>query len=91
MDPDGRRVVFIESDKTKVRQRPVLMPTDPSYPEVRQHRFARVGEKIPALRVGVVDIENQQIQWLPIEAPDEGFYLGQLEWAGNSRRISSKR
>ena len=85
--PDGCRVVFIESDKTKVRQRPVLMPTDPSYPEVRQHRFARVGEKIPALRVGVVDIENQQIQWLPIEAPDEGFYLGQVEWAGNSEDV----
>ena len=65
------------------------MPTHPSYPEVRQHRFARAGKKIPPrIRIGVVDIENQQIQWLPIEAPDEGFSLGQVEWAGNSEEVS---
>lgn len=85
--PDSKRVVFVESDLTNVRQRSVLVPEDPSYPGVRSDRFARVGEEIARLRVGVVDAEGKSVQWLPIDPPKEGFYLGQIEWAGNSEEV----
>ena len=85
--PDGSRVLFVESDATQVRQRSVLVPDDPSYPGVRQDRFARVGETIEKLRVGVVDSDGQNLRWLPLESPAEGFYLGQVEWAGNSEEV----
>lgn len=85
--PDGNRVAFVESDSTNVRQRPVLVPDDPSYPGVRNNRFARVGEELEKLRVGVVDAEGQNAQWLPIESPEEGIYLGQVVWAGNSEEV----
>ncbi|WP_197456174.1 S9 family peptidase [Stieleria neptunia] len=85
--PDGTRVVFIESDATDVRMRPMLVPDDPSYPSVRHQRFARVGEKINALRVGVVEIEGGELQWLPMEFSPDGVYLGQVEWAGNSEEV----
>ena len=85
--PDGKRIVFIESDSTNVRQRAVLTPNDPSYPGVRNDRFARVGEELHKLRIGVVDPEGENLQWLPIESPPEGFYLGQVGWAGNSEEV----
>lgn len=85
--PDGSHIVFVEFDQTDVRKRAVLVPDDPSYPGVDYHRFARVGETIPSLRVGVINVTDQQIQWLPIEAPEEGFYLGQVDWAGNSQEV----
>ena len=85
--PDGKRIVFVESDSTHVRQRAVLTPDDPSYPGVRNNRFARVGEELPRLRIGVVDAAGMNVQWLPIESPAEGFYLGQVEWAGNSEEV----
>lgn len=85
--PDGQRIAFVESDATNVRRRSVLVPDDPSYPSVRKDQFARVGEKIATLRVGVVDSGGKQIQWLPIEVPEEGFYLGQVNWAGNSDEV----
>ena len=85
--PDSKRIVFVEADETKVRQRPVLVPSDPSYPDVRNHRFARVGETIATLRFGVVDVAGQKTQWLSIEAPEEGFYVGQVDWAGNSDEV----
>lgn len=85
--PDGTRVAFVESDTTRVRRRPVLVPNDPSYPEVQSHRFARVGEEIDRLRVGVIDSEGKELHWLPIESPSEGFYLGQVVWAGNSEEV----
>ncbi|XZE55005.1 DPP IV N-terminal domain-containing protein [Planctomycetaceae bacterium SH139] len=85
--PDGSRIVFVESDSSDVRQRAVLVPDDPSYPGVNHRRFARVGEEIAKLRVGVVDADGQNLQWLPLESPDEGFYLGQVSWAGNSEEV----
>lgn len=85
--PNGKQIVFVESDETDVRLRPVLVPTDPSYPKVQNNRFARVGEKIATLRIGVVDSEGKKIQWLPIDAPTEGYYLGQVDWATNSDEV----
>jgi len=85
--PDGSRVAFIEADFTDVRQRSVLVPGDPSYPGVQQHHFARVGGDIEKLRIGVVNSDGTQLNWLPVEAPAEGMYLGQVEWAGNSDEI----
>ncbi len=85
--PDGKHIVFVESDATNVRQRPVLVPDDPSYPSVQYNRFARVGEELEKLRVGVVDAEGKNLQWLPIESPQEGFYLGQVDWAENSDEV----
>jgi len=85
--PDGKQIVFVESDETDVRLRPVLVPTDPSYPKVHENRFARVGEKIATLRIGVVDSEGKKPHWLPIDAPTEGYYLGQVDWAKNSDQV----
>jgi dipeptidyl-peptidase-4 len=89
--PDGLRVVLVESDATDVRRRAVLDASDPSYPGVQYHQFARVGEAIPKHRVGVVNADGQNLNWLPLTSPNEGFYLGQVEWAGNSEEILIER
>ena len=90
--PDGKSVAFIETDNSDVKMRSMLVPGDPSFPGVREQRFARIGEKIPALRVGIVDVEGKAPQWLPMESPDEGFYLGLVEWAqGDSGELFVER
>ena len=85
--PDGKWIAFVQSDASEVRLRSVLVPGDPSYPNVREVRFARVGGTISTLRVGVVDARGKETRWLSIPVPAEGFYLGQVAWAGNSHEI----
>lgn len=85
--PDSSHVLFIQSDYSDVRERSVLVPGDPSYPGVRQDRFARIGETIPHISVGVVDREGKNLEWLALDAAADGIYLGQVEWAGNSQEI----
>lgn len=85
--PSGKYVSFLEADNTDVKQRSVLVPGDPSYPGVAQHRFARVGGKLASLRVGVADVAKQKVRWLPIEVPDEGFYLGHVDWISDSDEL----
>lgn len=85
--PDSKRVVFVKSDVSRVRVRKMLEPVDPSYPEVTETRFARVGGTIASLKPGVVDAEGKETRWLPIPIPTEGYYLGQVSWAGNSNEV----
>ena len=35
----------------------------------------------------MVDSDGKNVQWLPIQSADEGFYLGQVDWAGNSEEV----
>lgn len=85
--PDGKRIVFVQSDVSRIKKRSMLVPGDPSYPGVREFRFARVGGTIASMKIGVVDAEGKEIVWLPIPIPSEGFYLGQVGWAGNSNEV----
>ncbi len=89
--PDGSQALFVESDYTDVMKRWVLVPGDPSYPSVQQNRFARVGGAIETLRIGVVNKDGEQLTWLPVECPEDGMYLGQVEWAGNSQEVLVER
>ncbi|MHC4556894.1 MAG: S9 family peptidase [Planctomycetota bacterium] len=85
--PDGKWIAFVQSDASDVRLRSVLVPGDPTYPEVKEVRFARVGGTISTLRIGVVDARGSETRWLSIPIPAEGFYLGQVSWAGNSHEL----
>ena len=85
--PDSQRVAFVQSDLSRVRSRTMLIPDDPSYPDMKESRFARVGETIPTLRVGVIDVQSDTTRWLSIPEPADGFYLGQVQWAGNSDEL----
>ncbi|MHB0958707.1 MAG: S9 family peptidase [Pirellulaceae bacterium] len=85
--PDGKWIVFVHSDESNVRLRPVLVPSDPTYPEVKQVRFARVGEAIPTLRIGVVEAQGKETRWVSVPIASEGSYVGQVEWAGNSHEL----
>ncbi len=86
--PDGSRIVFVQTDQSEVRLRPMLVPSDPTYPEVREVRFPRVGGAISKLKVGVVNSDGGgKPRWLSIPAPAEGHYLEQVEWAGNSDEV----
>jgi len=71
--PDRKWIAFVQSDASDVRLRSVLVPGDPSYPKVQEVQFARVGEAIPMLRVGVVDVRGKETRWLSIPVPAEGF------------------
>ena len=85
--PSGKAASFVQIDRTDVPQRSVLVPKDPSYPGVAEHRFARVGEKIEELRVGIVSVDDADTSWVSLETDDAGFYLGQVDWVPNSEHL----
>lgn len=85
--PDGEKIAFVRSDESGVKLRSALVPGDPSYPGVSETRFARVGGNIAKLQVGVMDASGKETRWVSLPMPSEGFYLGQIAWAGNSEEL----
>lgn len=85
--PDGSWLAFVETDHSKVRMRSRLVPGDPSYPGVTEDRFARVGGVIARQRIGVVATEVGETIWLDIDAPEEGLYLGMVEWTPDANEL----
>ncbi len=71
--PDGKWIAFVQSDSSHVRLRSALVPGDPTYPGVKEVRYARVGGNISTLRVGVVDAAGSETRWLSI--PDAASAL----------------
>jgi len=85
--PDGEQIAYVQSDTSQLRQRPVIRPTDPTYPDVTMERYARVGTPIPTLRVGVVAARGGETRWLTLPAAPGTFYLNDVSWAGNSDEL----
>lgn len=85
--PDGEEIAFVQTDESAVKLRSALIPRDPSYPGVSETRFARVGGVIAKLRVGVIDASGKETRWIGLPVPSNGFYLGQVSWAGNSETL----
>lgn len=89
--PNGKRIAFVQSDESDVKLRSALIPGDPSYPGVSETRFARVGGNIAKLRIGIIDALGKETRWVSLPMPSEGFYLGQVSWAGNSDYLLVER
>jgi dipeptidyl-peptidase-4 len=85
--PDGERIAYVRTDSSNVRLRSSLVPGDPSYPKVRETRFARIGGAIPKIQIGVREAKGAETRWLDVSKPGEDYYLGQLGWAGNSDEL----
>lgn len=85
--PDGSKIVYVQFDHSKVRQRPIVHPTDPTYPDVSHQRFARVGTPIPTIRIGVVDANGGDTRWVKLPSVPGTFYLNEVSWAGNSEEL----
>ncbi len=85
--PDSRQIAYVQSDDSGVRSRSMLVPGDPTYPEVTSDKFARVAGTIPSLRIAVTDARGKETRWISVPVPSEGYYLGQVSWAGNSSEL----
>ncbi len=89
--PDGKHIAFVQQDVSELRLRPMLEPVDPTYPRVREVRYARVGGAIATLRVGIVPAMGGEMRWVAVPPADEGFYLGAVEWAESPDELLVER
>lgn len=76
--PDGKDIVFLHMDETKVPTYPI---TDwlPAHPTVDYEKYPKVGDPNPVVKLGVVDASNGKIRWIKL-TDDEYTYIPRFGW-----------
>ncbi len=76
--PDGKEIVFLHMDETKVPTYPI---TDwmPTHPTVDNEKYPKVGDPNPVVKLGVVDADKGKVRWLSLTS-DEDTYVPRFGW-----------
>ncbi|WP_290792960.1 S9 family peptidase [Flavihumibacter sp. UBA7668] len=86
--PDSRKIAFWQINAGITRDYLMLNTTDSIYPKVIPVEYPVAGEKPSTFRIGVIELENNQINWMKMEDdPIWGSYLPRMEWAANSSEL----
>jgi len=84
--PDSKALAYFRTDESGVSvQR--YVDVRPWTPRVITQRYPKVGEKNPAVRVGIVDLEPMKTVWVDLgRYPHE--YVVRAQWLPDSRQLS---
>ncbi len=83
--PDGKRIAFWEIDASGIEQFPLVDNTSTLYPTIQYIPYPKVGTTNPAARIGVIDLAELVITWLPIPGDARDNYLPRMEWVDATR------
>ncbi|HBN76174.1 MAG TPA: S9 family peptidase, partial [Planctomycetaceae bacterium] len=85
--PDGKRIAYWQIDTTDVDQFPLVNNTDSLYPEVTWFAYPKVGQRNPSCRIGVVDCESGNTQWILTPGVSHEHYIPRMDWAESSQEL----
>jgi len=76
--PDGKEIVFLHMDETKVPTYPI---TDwiPTHPTVDPEKYPKVGDPNPVVKLGVVEADKGKVRWISL-GNDEDTYIPRFGW-----------
>lgn len=84
--PDSQRIAFWKSDESNV---PVYQMTDfeGQYPEYSELPYPKAGETNPTVRIGVVDLDEEGVQW--VTEPVTDAYIPRIYWTGRPGTLAT--
>jgi len=85
--PDGTKIAFWQVDATQIRDYYMLNTTDSVYSHVIPVEYPKVGEAPSPVRIGVITVGTDAIQWMNIEGDPRQHYLPRMEWADNNTLV----
>lgn len=85
--PDGKRIAYWQINTTGVEKFPLVNNTDTLYPKVTWFAYPKVGQVNPSCRIGVVDCETEETQWILAPGDTRDHYIPRIEWAESSDEL----
>lgn len=83
---DSKALAFLRTDESEVNIE-TYVDFKPWSPRLITQRYPKVGQKNPAVKVGVVEIESQKTTWVNLHHhPHE--YIIRVKWLPDNKRLS---
>jgi dipeptidyl-peptidase 4 len=77
--PDGKDIVFLHMDETKVPTYPIANRLQ-THSTVYQQKYPQPGDPNPVVKLGVVNIDKGKVRWVSLTS-DEDTYVPRFGWA----------
>ncbi|WP_262712490.1 DPP IV N-terminal domain-containing protein [Arachidicoccus ginsenosidivorans] len=77
---DSKKIAFWHVDARKIKNFLMINNTDSIYPFTIPVEYPVVGEEPSAVKIGVVNIDNDKITWMQIPGDPREHYLPRMEW-----------
>jgi dipeptidyl-peptidase-4 len=78
--PDSKHISFWQIDATRIRDYFMLNTTDSAYSKIVPVEYPTIGQSPSPAKIGVIDIETNNIKWLNIPGDAQQHYLPRMEW-----------
>lgn len=88
--PDSKKIAFWQVDATQIRNFLMINNTDSIYPFTIPVEYPVVGQTPSAVKIGVVNLENQKTTWMQIPGDNQQHYLPRMEWAGSAQIVAQQ-
>jgi dipeptidyl-peptidase-4 len=84
--PDSKAIAYFRTDESGVSVQHYV-DFKPWTPRLITQRYPKVGERNPAVTVGIIDLESRKTQWVNLsDQPHE--YILRAEWLPDSKHLS---
>jgi dipeptidyl-peptidase-4 len=82
--PDSKHIAYWQTDERHVN---IFQMTDYSgqHPQYEKIPYPKVGDKNPTVKIGVVNVENGNQQWM--ETPEDG-YIPRIYWTADESKLA---
>jgi len=85
--PDSKKIAFWQVDATKIRDYYMLNTTDSVYSRIIPVEYPKVGEPPSPVRIGVITVATDKVQWMKVPGDPQQHYIPRMEWADNSIQL----
>lgn len=81
--PDGKSIAFWRVDATSTKFHFMINNTDSLYPTIIPVEYPKAGERPSSVKIGIVNIDSLQTNWLNIPGEPDNNYLVRMKWINN--------
>jgi dipeptidyl-peptidase 4 len=81
--PEGNSIAYWKVDATTIPNHLMIDNTDSLYPFVIPVEYPKAGISPSSVKVGVINLSNNNVVWLKIPGDPKNNYLPRMEWKAN--------
>ena len=83
----SNKIAFWQIDANGVKDFLMINNTDSIYPFNVPVEYPKVGEDLTPARIGVIDLNTNELTWIKIPGASNEFYLPRMTWVPNKDRL----
>ena len=89
--PDGRHIAFWEIDTSEVGIFHLIDNTTDRYARLIPIPYPKAGQTNPSCRIGVVSLDDGQIDWIELPGDPRNHYIAHAQWNPSNQRLYLQR